>query len=118
MLTLEDLPKLKIFADNSNIKVNFSKITKELGKYRRTVKKILLWFQKKTKTRNKPSKCDKFYDTIIDLLENRHESFYYISNLWNYLNDNYNMNISYSTFRTYILKRKELYSYFKNTKKV
>lgn len=47
MLTLEDLPKLKIFADNSNIKVNFSKIAKELGKDRRTVKKILLWFQKK-----------------------------------------------------------------------
>lgn len=37
MLTLEDLPKLKIFADNSNIKVNFSKIAKELGKDRRTI---------------------------------------------------------------------------------
>lgn len=116
MLTLEDLPKLKIFADNSNIKVNFSKIAKELGKDIRTVKKYYYGF-KKTKTRNKPSKCDEFYDTIIDLLENRPESFYYISNLWNYLNDNYNMNISYSTFRTYMLKKKELYSYFKNTKK-
>ena len=29
--TLEDMPKLKVFVDNSNIKVNFSKIAKELG---------------------------------------------------------------------------------------
>jgi|GEM_PF-4128678 transposase homolog for IS232 len=46
MLTLEDLPKLKIFADNSNIKVNFSKIAKELGKDRRTVKKYYYGFKK------------------------------------------------------------------------
>jgi hypothetical protein len=69
---------------------------------------------KKTKTRNKPSKCDEFYDTIVNLLENKSKSFSYIINLWNYLNDNYDMNISYSTFRTYIFKKKELYTYFKN----
>lgn len=61
------MPKLKVFADNSNIKVNFSKIAKELGKDRRTVKKYYYGF-KKTMTRNKPSKCDEFYDTIVNLL--------------------------------------------------
>ena len=44
--TLEDMPKLKVFVDNSNIKVNFSKIAKELGKDRRTVKKYYYGFKK------------------------------------------------------------------------
>lgn len=111
---LEDMAKLKVFNDNANIKVNFSEIGRSLGKDRRTVKKYYDGYEK-PKTRKKVSKCDEYYDTIVNLLNNKHKTFSYIINLYNYLKNKCNMNIPYSTFRYYICKNEKLYNYFKNT---
>lgn len=70
MLTLEDLPKLKIFDDNSNIKVNFSKIAKELGKDRRTIYYISnLWNYLNKKASILSYTCQFFTLNFLDLLQ-------------------------------------------------
>lgn len=47
-----------------NFKPNYSELAREYGIDRRTVKKYCKWYDGKTKTRNKPSKLDKYYEEI------------------------------------------------------
>lgn len=110
--SLTDLPKLKILLESSNMEINKSQLARELGVDRRTIGKYLDGYTKIT-TRNKPSKIDKFYDVIKELLSpDSVQKFYYKRVLWQYLKDNYGLDCSSSNFRTYISKKPEFQQYF------
>lgn len=114
--SLIKLPILKEIMEASNIKPNFSKIARELGVDRRTVKKHYNGFEKTTK-RDKPSKIDKYKEIIEELLsENSIQRFYSRSVLHKYLVDNYGLEISESNFRKYINKNEKYREYFTGKK--
>lgn len=64
--TLEDLAKLKPLEENG-YKVNYSRLSRELKKDRRTIK-ICEWISK-TKKKKKKSKLDKYYEIIKTYLQ-------------------------------------------------
>lgn len=111
---LEDLPKLKIFLEVNELnKPNFSKLARELGVDRRTVKKHYEGFQPK-KIRNKKSKIDDYYKIISKLLSNKSPcEFTYKNHLYRFLKREYGVNFSRSNFNYYILKHEEFANYFK-----
>ena len=64
---LTDLPKMRIFMENNNLKLNKSEIARQLNVDRRTVDKYLNGFNK-SKHRSKPSKLDSYKEIIKELL--------------------------------------------------
>lgn len=98
---LTDLPKLRKFMQDNNLKFNKSAIARELNVDRRTVDKYLKGFKKKAH-RDKPSKVDEFKDVIQNLLSSDTQVFHYKSVLYRYLTDNYGMCIPAPTFYHYI----------------
>lgn len=115
--SLEDLYKLKPLMENSSLNINKSQIARELGIDRRTVDKYINGFQK-AKKRRKPSKLDKYYEVIQQLLSDQNSQvFYYKRILWQYLVDNHGLvDCSYSNFCHYINSQEEFASYFKRKK--
>lgn len=118
--TLMDLSKLKPLIDNG-LKVNYSRLAEKFDVDRRTIKKYCYGFSK-SKTRSKKSKIDDYYDIIHKLLCDNEgitnkKVFEYKRILWQYLTDNYGMNIPQSSFRRYISSKEEFQSYFDNKKK-
>lgn len=113
---LKDLKKLKYFMENNNLKINKAQIARELGKDPRTIEKYLNGYEK-PKERNKGSSMDKYYDTIVELLNSQTQIFYYRRILYQYLYDNHNLRIPEPTFRYYLSKHKELDNYFRKDKK-
>ena len=115
--SLEDLPKLKPFLEDSTLKVNISQIARELGKDRRTVDKYLNGYEKPT-TRHKGSPIDAYYDIIKELLSDENQQiFYYKRVLWQFLKDNHQLNCAQSSFRRYISHHPEFQSYFDRKRK-
>jgi len=113
---LTDLPKLKIFMESLNMKINKSKLARDLNVDRRTVDKYLNGYQP-SKTRNKRSKIDDYYDVIKLLLsEESPQKFYYKRVLWQYLKDNHGLDCADSSFRAYISRKPEFQQYFDNQK--
>ena len=99
---LNDLNKLKVFEEVLNIKVNFSEIAKDLGVDRRTVKKYYDGYNKPN-TKEKASKIDPFIPLIRELLcDSSIQKFHYKTNLYQYLVDNYGLDVASSTFRHFI----------------
>lgn len=114
--SLKDLPKLKQIMEINNITPNFSKLARELGVDRRTVKKHYNGFEK-SKTRKKLSKVDKYKNILNELLnDNSIQRFYSKSVLYRYLKDNYGLEISESNFRNYINKNQKYKEYFDKKK--
>lgn len=111
--TLMDLSKLKELAKQTNIKVNFSEIARDLKKDRRTVIKYFNGF-KKMNTKKKQSQFDEYYETIKHLLCDEYRLFVYKSCLFNFMKDNHNMKGAASSFRRYLSKVKEFDDYFKS----
>lgn len=113
---LVDLPKLKLLLESSNMKVNQSQLAREFGVDRRTIKKYLDGYEP-TKTRNRSSKIDEYYDEIAALLsKDSIQKFYYKRVLWQYLKDNHGLQCSASNFRAYISKTPEFQQYFDSRK--
>jgi len=108
--SLMDLNKLKPLAENG-LKVNKSRLARELNADRRTVGKYIDGYIKPT-TRNRASVIDEYYDTIKELLDNKSKVFEYKNVLWNYLRENYGLNCAESSFRHYIKNHREFQSYF------
>jgi transposase len=113
---LEDLVKLKPLIEESNLKVNITKIAKELDCDPRTVKKYIDGYEKPNK-RNRKSIADDYYQIIKELLNSETRVFYYKRILWQFLVDNHGLNCSESTFRGYVTRHSEFNSYFKNKRK-
>lgn len=96
--SLSDLANFKQVMEHLNMKINKSKLARDMGVDRRTIDKYLNGFIPKTK-RNKPSKIDEFYPIIASLLsEDSKQVFYYRRNLWQYLKDNHGLDCGQSTF--------------------
>lgn len=93
-----------------NIKPNYSELAREYGIDRRTVKKYCEGYEGKSKTRNKPSKLDKYYEEIKTKLSIKGIT---VKAVYEYLIDKkYNVG-SYSNFIKYV-KSKDI----KTSKKV
>ncbi len=115
--SLKDLAKLQPFLENKKLKINATQIAKELGVDRRTVKKYISGFEK-SKTRNKTSYLDGYYEIIEELLSDSNlQVFYYKSILYQYLVDNHKLNCAESSFRRYISNHDEFQSYFDSRRK-
>ncbi|MGL4522793.1 MAG: IS21 family transposase [Bacilli bacterium] len=113
---LEDLNNLRVLMESSNMKINASRIAKELGCDRRTVQKYYNGYTPKKK-REKTSKVDVYYETITELLsEDNPQVFYYKRVLYQYIKDNHGLKCSASTFRAYISKKPEFQAYFSKSK--
>lgn len=110
--SLTDLNKLMPLMKEGVLKLNKSKIARELDIDRRTVDKYLNGFQK-AKHRSRTSPIDAYYDLIEDLLSKSCEQvFFYKKVLWQYLKDNHGLECAESTFRAWILRHSEFASYF------
>ena len=99
------------------MKINKSKLSREFGVDRRTIEKYLDGFTP-SKSRDKGSKIDEYYETITELLsEDSKQVFYYKRVLWQYLTDNHGLQCSASAFRAYISRKPEFRAYFKHGKR-
>ena len=108
----EELPKLREFMEDNNLKLNKSEIARQMNIDRRTVSKYLNGFEKSA-TRNKSSKMDPYYETIKELLSSQTQVFSFRTVLYQYLCDNYGLTIPRPTFYHYIQNTKEFDQYFK-----
>ena len=116
--SLSDLANFKQVMEHLKMKINKSKLARDMGVDRRPIDKYLNGFVPKTK-RNKPSKIDEFYSIIASLLsEDSKQVFYYRRNLWQYLKDNHGLECGQSTFRTYISNTPEFKAYFDKDERV
>ncbi len=113
---LTDLSKLKLFMESLNMKINKSKLARDLNVDRRTIDKYLNGFQP-SHTRKRKSKIDDFYDVIKLLLSDESpQKFYYKRILWQYLKDNHGLDCADSSFRAYISRKPEFQQYFDSHK--
>lgn len=112
---LTDLPKLKTFMEQNDIKFNKSEIARQLGINRRTVDKYLDGYEK-PEHRDKPSRVDAYHDLIHDLLLSSTQVFHFRSVLYRYLADNCGMAIPEQTFYHYLKSVPEFDTYFKKGK--
>lgn len=110
--SVTDLPKLKVLMESLKMKINKSKLARELNVDRRTIDKHLNGYvPSKKRTRN--SKIDEYYNVISLLLSKESKQiFYYKRVLWQYLKDNHGLECSQSAFRAYISRKPEFQSYF------
>ncbi|MCP1143371.1 IS21 family transposase [Lysinibacillus endophyticus] len=116
--SLTDLAAYKQIMEHLKMKINKSKLARDMGVDRRTIDKYLNGFVPK-KNRNKPSKIDAFYPIIASLLsEDSKQVFYYRRNLWQYLKDNHGLGCAQSTFRTYIANTPEFQAYFDKDERI
>lgn len=111
----EDLPKLREFMEDNNLRINKSEIARQLNMDRRTVSKYLDGYEK-SGTRNKPSRMDEYYDVIKELLSSETQIFTFKSVLYRYMQDNYGLKVPRPTFYHYIQKTQEFDQYFKTGK--
>ncbi|MFP3919951.1 IS21 family transposase [Lysinibacillus telephonicus] len=115
--TLADLPKLKLLMESLKMKINKSKLARDMGVDRRTIDKYLQGYEPNNK-RNRTSKIDEYYEVISLLLsEDSNQKFYYKRVLWQYLKDNHGLVCGQSTFRRYILSKPEFQRYFESEKR-
>ena len=112
--SLVDLPKFKLLMESLKMKINKSKLARDMGVDRRTVDKYLQGYEPKS-NRKRTSKVDDYYEVIALLLsEESNQKFYYKRVLWQYLKDNHGLNCGQSTFRNYISSKPEFQSYFES----
>lgn len=97
------------------IKLNVSKLAKELNKDRKTIKKYLNGDIPK-KTRNRVKYLDEHRDYILEVLTDKYQSFDYIDHLFKYLKREKNITCTRSTLNRYIRNDIELNKLFKRKK--
>ena len=87
------------------IKVNISKIAKELNKDRKTIKKYLEGYTPK-ETRDRVKYLDEHRDYIKEVLSDKYQSFDYIDHLFKYLKREKGITCSRVTLNRYIREDK------------
>ncbi len=113
--SLSDLKKLKSVIEVNNLgKPNFTRLAKQLGVDRRTVKKYYEG-RNKNEQKRKGSKIDSYKEIIDKLLSTDNKTqqiFYYKIHLYRYLVREYGLKCSRSNFNRYILLNKQYSEYF------
>lgn len=107
---LMDLKKLKALEEN-DLKINKSRLAREMGCDRRTIDKYINGFVKST-SRNRKTQFDNYFEIIKNLLNDTYKIFEYKRILWQYLKDNYGLDAPESSFRRYISTIDEFQAYF------
>ena len=97
------------------IKVNISKIAKELNRDRKTIRKYLEGYTPKV-ARDRVKYLDEHRDYIKEVLSDKYQSFDYIDHLFKYLKREKGITCSRVTLNRYIREDKELDSLFKRKK--
>lgn len=97
------------------IKVNISKLARNLNKDRKTIKKYLEGYIPK-ETRDRVKYLDDYREYIIDVLSDKYQSFGYIDHLFKYLKREKGIICSRVTLNRYIREDEELNSLFKRKK--
>lgn len=97
------------------IKVNISKLARNLNKDRKTIKKYLEGYIPK-ETRDRVKYLDDYREYIIDVLSDKYQSFDYIDHLFKYLKREKGIICSRVTLNRYIREDEELNSLFKRKK--
>lgn len=109
---VEDLSLFSSAYKKGLLNVNISKLSRELKKDRKTIKKYLDGYTPK-KARERVKYLDEFRKYIIDVLSDKYQSFDYIDHLFKYLKREYKITCSRSTFNRYIREDEKLNSLFK-----
>ena len=97
------------------IKVNISKLARDLNKDRKTIKKYLEGYTPK-ETRDRVKYLDEYREYIIQVLSDKYQSFDYIDHLFKYLKREKGITCSRVTLNRYIREDEELNSLFKRKK--
>ena len=113
---LTDLPKLRTFMEDNNLKLNKSEIARQLNVDRRTVNKYLNGFEK-SEHRDKPSYVNQYYDLIKEQLSSATQIFSFRSVLHRYLTENFGMKVPAPTFYHYLRTVPEFDAYFRKNGK-
>lgn len=109
----EDLKLLSPSFKRGEIKLNISKISRELNVDRKTVRKYLKGDIPKT-VRKRKSYLDGFREKIVKLLKDESRKFDYLDHLYKYMKRENKISCCRSTFNRYIRKDKELNKLFKS----
>lgn len=96
------------------LKLNVSKLSRELKKDRKTIKKYLDGYTP-SNLRTRSKYLDDFKEVIITLLSDKFRSFDYIDHLYNYMVREHKITCSRSTLHRYIRKNEELNKLFKKS---
>ncbi len=112
---LEDLLMFSKAYKEGMIKLNISKLARDLNKDRKTIRKYLNGEVPK-QTRERIKYLDEHRDYIVHVLSDKMQSFDYIEHLFNYLKREKGITCSRSTFSRYIRLDEELSSLFKRKK--
>lgn len=109
---VEDLLMFSNAYKKGTIPVNISKLSRELNKDRKTIKKYLNGVTPK-KTRTREKYLDTYRDYIYEVLTDPIRSFDYIEHLYKFLQREKNITCSRSTLNRYIREDIELNKLFK-----
>jgi len=109
---IEDLLMFSKAYKEGMIKVNISRLARDLNKDRKTIRKYLNGEVPK-QTRERIKYLDEHRDYIVEILSDKMQSFDYIEHLFNYLKREKGITCSRSTFSRYIRLDEELSSLFK-----
>ena len=116
---IENINDLALFAGpfkKGMLKLNISKLARELNKDRKTIRNYLNG-KTPSNTRERIKYLDEYRDLIIRLLTDKYRTFDYIDHLYNYLVREHKITCSSSTLNRYIRMDDQLNSLF-NKKKV
>ena len=86
---------------NLGIKPNFAALGREYGMDPRTVKKYYEGYKGKSKTRNKPSKLDKYKDVIRDKLTIKRIT---VRGVYEFMVDTYGVNVNIKMYKKWKIK--------------
>ena len=110
--SLNDVKLLSEIYKKGEIKLNISKIARELGCDRKTVRKRLEGYTPKTK-KNRKKYLDDYKNIIISYLKDNHRHFSYIDHLFYFMRREHNIICSRSTFYKYVVSDKDINVEFK-----
>ena len=114
---VEDLLMFSNAYKKGLIKVNVSKLAKHLNKDRKTITKYLNG-QVPKKSRQRIKYLDEHRDYILQVLNDKYQSFDYIDHLFKYLKREKQITCSRSTLNRFIRNDEELNSLFKRKKDI
>lgn len=116
--SIENINELAMFAESykkGNLKLNVSKIARELNKDRKTIRNYLNG-KIPAITRSRVKYLDEYRELIIKLLTDKCRSFDYIDHLYNYLVREHKITCSRSTLNRYVRNDDEINLLFNKKK--
>ena len=115
IISINDLTMFSKAYREGLIKVNISKLARELNKGRKTIRKYLEGYTPK-ETKDRIKYLDEHRNYIIEVLSDKYQSFDYVDHLFKYLKREKGITCSRVTFNRYIREDEELNSLFKRKK--